>query len=269
MALSVSELVHSRQSLATSTRADHDAAIARVIAEMRVRLDEPLTLDDFAEMANYSPFHFARMFRQLVGIPPGEYLASLRFDRAKQLILQTDASITDICFEVGFSSLGTFSARFKHLVGVGPAELRAMPERLAPRLREFRCGQRPVVRQGAVLHGKVVTAEPRGGHLYVGLFPAAIPQAAPVSGVHRIGPGPFVLHGVPAGTYRLLAALYPDSSDPMDHLLTTDRLLVGSDPEPVVVYPGLGLMQRTVAMRPLLPSDPPILTVLPPLALGL
>jgi AraC-like DNA-binding protein len=255
--------------LATQTRADHETAVHTVIAEMRANLDAPYTLDDFAEMASYSPFHFARMFRQLIGVPPGEFMAALRFEQAKHLILTTDASITDICFDVGFSSLGTFSSRFKHLVGVSPVDLRALPERLEPRLDTFDCGRRDVVRPGAVLRGEARTAAPRRGHLYVGLFPAAIPQHWPVSGTHRIGPGPFTLAGIPPGTYRLLAALYPDSSNPIDHLLPSEGLLVGADPEPVVVLPGLELAPRTILMRPLQLTDPPILTALPPLALNM
>ena len=123
-----STVAEPRFSLATETRSDHALAIGTVIAAMRADVGYPYTLDTFAEMANYSPFHFARLFRHAIGIPPGEFLAALRFHRAKDLILNTDLSITDICFEVGFSSLGTFSSRFKQLVGVNPADLRALPE---------------------------------------------------------------------------------------------------------------------------------------------
>lgn len=253
----------------SQTRADHEAAIGTVIAQMRARLDEPYTLDDFAEMANYSPFHFARMFRHVIGIPPGEFLAALRFEHAKELILRTDGSITDICFEVGFSSLGTFSARFKHLVGVGPAELRTLPERLEPRLAEFRCHNRSAMRPGATLSGTVSAPYPTDGHLYVGLFPAAIPQHAPVSGMHRVGPGPFELRGIPPGTFRLLAAMYPNSTNPMDHLLPGNQLLVGADPDPVTIDPAGRQAPRALTLRPLLPTDPPILTALAPMALGL
>ncbi|HYI24827.1 MAG TPA: AraC family transcriptional regulator [Thermomicrobiales bacterium] len=251
-------------------RADQQTAIESVISYMRSNLDESHSLDDFAEIAHYSPFHFARLFRQVVGIPPGEFLAALRFERAKHLILETDASITDICFEVGFSSLGTFSARFKHLVGVSPVDLRNLPHRLEPRLHNFQCrGQDSANRKGATLNAMIEAATPASGHLYVGLFPAAIPQSAPVSGSHRFGPGPISLHGIPPGTYRLLAAMYPDSTNPMDHLLRTDRLLVGADPDPVVIVPGAGVRHRSIALRPLMDTDPPILTALAPLALGM
>ncbi len=270
MVLASSDITMIDHPAPSGARIDQQAAVDSVIAHMRSNLDVSHTLDDFAEIANYSPYHFARLFRQAIGIPPGEFLAALRFERAKHLILETDASITDICFEVGFSSLGTFSARFKHLVGVSPVDLRNLPHRLEPRLGNFQCrGQGPAGRIGATLNAVVETPVPMSGHLYVGLFPAAIPQSAPVSGSHRIGPGPISLYGIPPGSYRLLAAMYPDSLNPMDHLLPTDRLLVGADPDPVIVVPRSGLRHRTISMRPLLHTDPPILTALPPLALGM
>ena len=269
MVLASSEITLVDVPALSAARIDQQAAIDAVIAHMRANLDLAHTLDDFAEVANYSPYHFARLFRQVIGIPPGEFLAALRFERAKHLILETDASITDICFEVGFSSLGTFSARFKQLVGVSPVDLRNLPHRLEPRLHNFQCRGQAAGRKGASLNVMVDTPVPTSGHLYVGLFPAAIPQSAPVSGSHRFGPGPISLYGIPPGNYRLLAAMYPDSTNPMDHLLATDRLLVGADPEPVIVLPGMGLRHRAVSMRPLTHTDPPILTALPPLALGL
>ena len=253
----------------SQTRADHQAAIGTVIAQMRANLDYPYTLDDFAAMANYSPFHFARMFRHIIGIPPGEFLAALRFEHAKELILRTEVSITDICFEVGFSSLGTFSARFKHLVGVSPADLRTLPERLEPRLAEFRCHNQSATRPGATLGGVVSAPYATDGHLYVGLFPAAIPQHAPISGMHRVGAGPFTLRGIPPGTFRLLAAMYPDSTDPMDHLLPGNQLLVAADPDPITIDPAGRQPSRSLVLRPLQPTDPPILTALAPMALGI
>lgn len=252
------------------TRADHEFAVETVIGSMRADVGYPYTLDTFAEMANYSPFHFARMFRNMVGIPPGEFLAALRFDRAKELILRTDQSITDICFEVGFSSLGTFSSRFKHLVGVSPNDLRTMPEWLAARLPELANAEpaKPVG-DGATMGGLVTSAVPATGHLYIGLFPAAIPQSKPVSGTRTSGPGPFTLHDVPPGAYRLMAALFPNSSDPLVHLLPGTSLLVGVDPRPVVVIPNTVHRELHLRLRPLSPTDPPILTALAPMALSL
>lgn len=252
------------------TQADHDHAVATVIGQMRADVSYPFTLDIFAEMANYSPFHFARMFRNAVGIPPGEFLAAIRFERAKELILRTDASITDICFDVGFSSLGTFSSRFKHLVGLSPNDLRSMPEWLADRLPSLAQSEpaKPLG-TGVAMDGHVTSAVPASGHLYIGLFPAAIPQSLPVSGTRTTGPGPFALHDVPPGSYRLMAALFPRSDDPLVHLLPGASLLVGIDPRPVVAIPNAAPPRLHIELRPLSLTDPPILTALAPMALKL
>jgi AraC-like DNA-binding protein len=259
-----------RVSSGPQTRADHEFAVETVIASMRADVSYPYTLDTFAEMANYSPYHFARLFRDTVGIPPGEFLAALRFDRAKELILRTDASITDICFDIGFSSLGTFSARFKHLVGLSPNELRTMPEWLAPRLPALANPEREKpIGTGVAMDGQVTAPVPASGHLYIGLFPAAIPQSKPVSGTRTAGPGPFTLRDIPPGAYRLMAALFPVSNDPLVHLLPGSSLLVGVDPRPVVAIPNTRHRPLHIALRPLAPTDPPILTALAPMALSL
>ncbi|MDQ3656457.1 MAG: helix-turn-helix transcriptional regulator [Chloroflexota bacterium] len=260
-------------SFATQTRSDHDFAVDTVIGQMRADVSYPFTLDIFAEMANYSPFHFARLFRQSIGVPPGEFLAALRFERAKHLILRTDASITDICFDVGFSSLGTFSARFKQLVGIGPAELRAMPEQLAPRLPDLgpcmRSAPSAPSGTGFIVTGNVTSPRPCTGHLFIGLFPTAIPQSAPVAGTLAAGPGPFTIHNVPPGTWRLLAALFPPGNDPLTHLLPGDSLRVGADPWPVVVSPDVDPRPLHVELRHPLPTDPPILSALAPKVLNI
>ncbi len=249
----------------------HNLAVERVIATMRDDVSYPYTLDTFAEIANYSPYHFARMFRGVVGVPPGEFLAALRFERAKQLILHTEASITEICMEVGFASLGTFSARFKQLIGRSPADLREIPEALSYRLPKLEpcLGQRQIRSGGQTLHGSVLSTTPRKGHLFIGLFPSAIPQSAPVAGTLVAGPGPFRIANVQPGTYRILAAQFPYGDDPLIHLLPDESLLVGSDPRPVVIPPASPPRPARVQLRPRVPTDPPILTVLAPSLLGL
>lgn len=263
---------HIPQSMAggPQTQADHGFAVETVIGQMRADVSYPYTLDAFAEMANYSPFHFARLFRNRVGIPPGEFLAALRFERAKELILRTDQSITDICFDVGFSSLGTFSTRFKHLVGLSPNDLRSMPEWLAPRLPALAEPERPKpLGPGISMDGHITSLVPvpAAGHLYIGLFPAAIPQSMPISGTRTTGPGPFTLHDIPPGTYRLMAALFPASDDPLVHLLPGSSLLVGVAPRPVEATRDADHRPLHLALRPLAPTDPPILTALAPIAL--
>ena len=85
---------------------------------------EPLDLDAMAGEAGYSRFHFARQFAAAYGETPRAYLTRRRIERAKTLLRTANLSVTEICFLVGFSSLGSFSSRFRDLVGRSPRDYR-------------------------------------------------------------------------------------------------------------------------------------------------
>lgn len=97
-------------------------ALRRARDLMDRRYAEPLDLDSVAAAAGYSRYHFVRAFRAAYGQPPGRYLSQRRVERAKELLRSVNLSVTEVCFLVGFSSLGSFSTRFKELVGVPPSE---------------------------------------------------------------------------------------------------------------------------------------------------
>jgi AraC-like DNA-binding protein len=81
-----------------------------------------LDLDALAHEAGYSKFHFAHAFAAAYGEPPRTYLTRRRVERAKSLLRSTNLSVTEVCFMVGFESLGSFSALFKRLVGQSPSD---------------------------------------------------------------------------------------------------------------------------------------------------
>jgi AraC-like DNA-binding protein len=85
---------------------------------------EPLDLDAIAREAGYSRFHFIRAFRDTYGQTPRDYLSARRVERARELLRTANLTVTEVCFLVGFSSLGTFSARFKREVGLTPSDYR-------------------------------------------------------------------------------------------------------------------------------------------------
>jgi len=95
-----------------------------------------LDLDGLAAEAGYSRYHFVRTFRATFGSTPGRYLSGRRIERAKDLLRGANLTVTEICFVVGFSSLGSFSARFKKAVGLSPSEYRD---------RAVRSGERPAI----------------------------------------------------------------------------------------------------------------------------
>ena len=84
----------------------------------------PLDVAKVAAVAHMSEAHFARAFRREYGEAPGAYLMTRRIERAKALLCQTDRPVTEICLDVGFRSLGSFSARFSEVVGMAPTAYR-------------------------------------------------------------------------------------------------------------------------------------------------
>ncbi|HYB16460.1 MAG TPA: helix-turn-helix transcriptional regulator, partial [Streptosporangiaceae bacterium] len=86
---------------------------------------QPLDVPALARTALMSPAHFSRRFREAYSETPYSYLMTRRIERAKALLRRGDLSVTDVCFAVGCTSLGSFSARFTQLVGETPSMYRA------------------------------------------------------------------------------------------------------------------------------------------------
>ncbi|MDT0452363.1 AraC family transcriptional regulator [Streptomyces hesseae] len=85
---------------------------------------EPLDVPALARIAHVSEAHFSRTFRATFGETPHRYLQRRRVERAMFLLRESGRSVTDICFEVGFGSPGTFSRTFRDIVGMSPREYR-------------------------------------------------------------------------------------------------------------------------------------------------
>ena len=88
---------------------------------------EPLDVRAVAAVAHISEAHFSRSFRAVFGETPHRYLQRRRVERSMFLLRETDRSVTDICFDVGFTSLGTFSRTFREIVGETPSSYRDGP----------------------------------------------------------------------------------------------------------------------------------------------
>ncbi|KAB2351869.1 helix-turn-helix transcriptional regulator [Actinomadura rudentiformis] len=87
--------------------------------------DQPLDVTALARAAHMSPGHFSRSFRAAFGETPYSYLMTRRIERAKALLRRGDLTVTEVCMEVGCTSLGSFSSRFTELVGESPSAYRA------------------------------------------------------------------------------------------------------------------------------------------------
>jgi AraC-like DNA-binding protein len=111
----------------TSANAQHLRLLAR-LRRVRDRIDReydrPLDVEALARGVNMSAGHLSRQFRAAYGESPYAYLMTRRIERAMALLRRGDMSVTEVCFAVGCSSLGTFSTRFAELVGVPPSEYR-------------------------------------------------------------------------------------------------------------------------------------------------
>ncbi|MEU8124835.1 AraC family transcriptional regulator [Spirillospora sp. NPDC049024] len=239
-----------------------DQAVERVVRAMYENFGEQLTMDDMARTALFSKFHFSRVFRQVTGISPGRFLSAVRLQEAKRLLLSTSLTVAEISNRVGYTSVGTFSTRFKNSVGVPPTLYRQsggyrplIP--VDPR-RDGR-GSRPVTIEGRV-------SLPNGddtGPVFLGLFPEAIPQGAPTRCSVLEEPGRYELANVPQGTWHLLvysASPHHDVVIPYP-TLTAPAPWVGSR-GPITVGTDTDVVSVDVELRPMRVIDPPLLMAL-------
>lgn len=248
----------------------HWQAVERVLAAMRERVDDSLPLTSMAEIAHLSPYHFIRVFRQAVGSPPGEFLTALRLERAKRLLLTTDLSVTDVCFEVGYNSLGTFTTRYTQLVGLPPGRTRYLYDEVGFALERWRESSLDLLShtpKGGGISGRIIAPSLTGSLIFVGLFPSAIPQRRPIVGTIMTSPGTFHLDSVPDGLYHLRVAALPFGENPLECLSPDAMMLVGCGEKPLLVSGGTATGGSDVALRLPRPTDPPVVVSLPAILL--
>lgn len=256
----------------SSTDLSHYLAVERVIKHLRDHLHEPLSLQEMARVAMFSPFHFNRVFHQMTGLPPGQFLSMLRMQAAKRLLLTSRSSVTDICYDVGYDSLGTFIRRFTQFVGVSPSRLRRLPE-AAPLpnfyMLEEQCAKARHSKPGTHrVHGLITGRTSGEGPIFVGLFPTPIPTGRPVGCTILTSPGAFKIYDVPEGRYYMFAAAFPWSQDPMSYLLPDEsRMSVGMVEGLVSVGAQTARARARLELRPVRTTDPPIVVALPLLLL--
>lgn len=120
------------------TRRDHQERILRVLVHIQSHLDEELSLDELARQAAFSPFHFHRVFRGLVGEPLGEHVRRLRLERAASELRRGERSVTELALDAGYESLEAFTRAFRGRFAVTPSTFREehravpVPEGLVP-----------------------------------------------------------------------------------------------------------------------------------------
>src|ERR1700712_5571814 len=128
---------------------DRNRRMLRARDTMDRAFAQPLDVPALARVAHVSPAHFSRQFRTTFGESPHRYLQRRRVERAMELLRETDNAVTEICLDVGFNSLGTFSRTFHEIVGESPSA--------------YRSGHGPVIVPGCVQMAQFRISHQRGG----------------------------------------------------------------------------------------------------------
>ncbi|RCG31151.1 AraC family transcriptional regulator [Sphaerisporangium album] len=234
-----------------------ERAVMRVIVSMQENLGEQLTINDMARTAMFSKFHFSRVFQRVTGLSPGRFLSAVRLREAKRLLATTSLSIMNISHQVGYSSVGTFSSRFTHSVGLPPSKYRQHMSITAQALQAGR--DAPPATTTMTLSG-TVTSPLEDQPVFTGLFPDQILEGRPVSYTVISGPGPYLLENVPEGRWHLIAqSVAAGREDAIHHPPRGDDALCIARSGPIVVGSDGGVQHADIQLKPMSSLDPPVL----------
>ncbi|WP_018933110.1 helix-turn-helix domain-containing protein [Gracilibacillus lacisalsi] len=236
--------------------------VEAAIKYIKANLHEEITLQQVAKHVAYSPYHFSRIFKDQIGLPPHYYLSALRLQRAKELLIHTDLTIRDIGMEIGQHSLGTFTTRFTQKVGVSPSVFRQSESSVTQHLQQIQLKRTKAFNRyrniSQTVRGKITSPSEINGIILLGLFSKPIPEGLPLYGTILETEGEFAFENVKAGTYYLLSTTVNTGMNSSEILLTESTLRAKLE-EPVIVQPHHETPQLNVTLRPPRIDDPPVL----------
>ena len=215
-----------------------------------------------AALAYMSRFHFNRTFRQITGLPPRRFLSALRVQSATRMLLDTDHRVTDICLDVGYSSLGTFVRRFSEALGVSPMRLRSMrwsPGRNLFQQPEADAQATPTKSEPSVV-GRILAPPSFSGPIFIGLFATPIPEGVPLACTIKYSFGSFRIASAPRGHHHLFALGLPWPERISDFFRHESALRGGGE---IVCVDKDPVECGEIYLRGAMPTDPPILVNLP------
>ena len=235
------------------------------IRTMRAKPAAAFQTQEAAAAFGVTPFAFIRAFKEVTGLSPQRFRAALRIERAKRLLVETDRPVTEISFDVGYNSLGTFVRIFTLLVGLPPSQLRRLarggdPAEIVDGARTFN----PLPMTASTVRGTVEPPLPRKALVVAGLFPQGLPAGLPIDGCFVDPVARDFRLAWPCGRRRvslLIAAI---------GCFTLKEAWVGNLPEIEVSSLSLAAAPRRpvrVRLRAIDETDPPFLTPIPLLLL--
>jgi len=225
--------------------------------------EDTLDLLRIAESANLSPWHYNRVFKKIVGITPKKFLMALRILESKKLLIESDWTSTDVCFEVGYNSLGSFTSKFSKEVGVSPNKFRKKKGyQTNTSFNEISYGEGDC---GSV-RGNIIVPKNFSGTIFLGAFtsdfPSGIPSSCCVINTER--DTEFLLHDLPIGNYHIFVAGFNHQVLSEGILTTQDFFRAKYDQNIMVNMNKQQIsLQYDLELRPEKETDPPLLTSLP------
>jgi len=245
-----------------STTRLHYESVKRAITAMRRQIGQPLSLRSLARIGFASPYHFTRTFRSVTGLPPLHFLSALRLDAARGLLLHTRSKVIDICYDVGYSSVGTFTRRFTGSFGVSPRQFRALAQSQRHAVNNHHGLSEPHagLPAGPGISGHVVMPSGFKGIVCVGLFATPIPQSKPLACTIAAPNGDYQMQDAPQGKSFLFALGMELPLQAGDYFCHDSALRAGGN---AVRVSGNSVTGDTdLILRAPLPTDPPILLFL-------
>jgi AraC-like DNA-binding protein len=258
--MSTVEITQPRRMPRGRTAHAYRAAVERVVARMRERADAPLNLAEMATAAGVSRCHFDRVFRFVTGLSPRRFQTALRLHAATRLLLTSERTVTEVCLDVGYESLGSFITKFTSTFGVSPQRLRQIADHFDQPLVRWLEGRR--MPRGNDVRGTISFAQDGNVVVFIGLFGERIAEDAPMACAIVRGPGPFAMPAPPDGRYHAMAIGMRPEQRAIDVLLD-DALPRGAAPRPVVVHRGAAPEELALTLRGPESIDPPVNLTLP------
>ena len=241
----------------------HYESVQRVIAAMQNQLDQPMTLEELAKIGFASRWHFNRTFRQITGVPPLQFFYALRIEAAKRMLTDTQKKVIDICYEVGYQSVGTFTRRFADVLGHSPIQFRKLTRGRTPPSPYVQSStqDRRRAHTGASLSGLIITPIGFRGHIAVGMFTTRIPQGRPIACTLIKDGGAYRLEKLPEGNFYLFAVGLKDAASSSVYFDYRHALRAGGQRIRISRNGFEG--DTRLELRPPSAFDPPLLLTLP------